>query len=266
MTHAPPLVVFTDLDGTLLDHASYDWSPARPALRRLSQLGVPVILSSSKTGAEIKRLQQAMDLTACLAIAENGAGLIGAEDQASPDRYADLRDALDHIPQPLRKMFKGFGDMTLDEVMQTTGLTRYDAELAQQRAFSEPGLWLGTPPDQDAFLDLLRRHGVTARMGGRFLTLSFGATKADRLAEVIAHYAPQKTIALGDAPNDIEMLEAADLGIIIANPDHAPLTPLAGEATGRIIRTQLSGPVGWNAAILSYLDQSGLSKGPPPHG
>lgn len=32
----PPLLVFTDLDGTLLDHESYDWSPARPALNRLS--------------------------------------------------------------------------------------------------------------------------------------------------------------------------------------------------------------------------------------
>jgi hypothetical protein len=46
-----PLVVFTDLDGTLLDHATYSFGPARPALDALAAAGVPVVLCTSKTRA-----------------------------------------------------------------------------------------------------------------------------------------------------------------------------------------------------------------------
>ena len=48
-----PLLVFSDLDGTLLDSHSYDWQPAAPWLSRLREANVPVILCSSKTSAEM---------------------------------------------------------------------------------------------------------------------------------------------------------------------------------------------------------------------
>ena len=53
-------------------------------------------------------------------------------------------------------------------------------------------------------------------------------------------------VALGDAPNDIAMLEQADFGIIMPNPAHAGLPALAGEAQGRIMRAQTAGPAGWS--------------------
>ena len=85
------------------------------------------------------------------------------------------------------------------------------------------------------------------------LTLSFGQTKADRMAELIAEYQPAHTVALGDAPNDVEMLQTADTGVIVANPHRKALPALKGEETGAIIRTALPGPQGWNAAILGLL-------------
>jgi ribonucleotide monophosphatase NagD (HAD superfamily) len=48
----PSPLVFTDLDGTLLDHDTYDWTPARDALDRLTRAGIPVVFTSSKTAAE----------------------------------------------------------------------------------------------------------------------------------------------------------------------------------------------------------------------
>ncbi|MFL4471793.1 HAD hydrolase family protein [Tateyamaria armeniaca] len=73
-----------------------------------------------------------------------------------------------------------------------------------------------------------------------------------------AEYRPQTTIALGDAPNDIKMIEACDLGVIIANSHRAPLPTLAGEAEGRIVRTGQAGPVGWNRAMMDMLAQLDL--------
>ena len=71
----PRLVVFTDLDGTLLDHHSYSWRAALPAMERLAANGIPLVLNSSKTAAEMRELQRAMGLRAPF-IAENGAAVV----------------------------------------------------------------------------------------------------------------------------------------------------------------------------------------------
>ncbi|MFC6636829.1 HAD hydrolase family protein [Sulfitobacter sediminilitoris] len=73
------------------------------------------------------------------------------------------------------------------------------------------------------------------------------------MAEFIATYSPRHTVALGDAPNDVEMLEAAEFGIIVANPHRKPLPLLDGERHGRVVRTTLEGPEGWNKAVLELI-------------
>ena len=56
----PRFVIFTDLDGTLLDHETYSWATAEPALKRLRKEGVPLIMVSSKTRLEIEVLRDQM--------------------------------------------------------------------------------------------------------------------------------------------------------------------------------------------------------------
>ena len=46
-------MIFTDLDGTLLDHYNYDFSPAQPMLSWLAEQNIPVIPATSKTFAEL---------------------------------------------------------------------------------------------------------------------------------------------------------------------------------------------------------------------
>ena len=57
---AIPLLVFTDLDGSLLDHDDYSFSAALPALSRLRDHAVPLVPLTSKTLAEMRVLQQAL--------------------------------------------------------------------------------------------------------------------------------------------------------------------------------------------------------------
>lgn len=254
----PPLIVFTDLDGTLLDHHDYSWQAARPALEKLRDIGAPVVIASSKTAAEIAPLRAEIGFAHCPAIVENGAGRLAAN--AAPDdnaeAYKRLRTALDTLPADLRARFRGFGDLSDAEVAEITGLPLPNARLARQRAFSEPGLLEG---DDTPFVDALKDAGLHTRRGGRFLTLSFGGTKADQMAEISADYGTPMAVALGDAPNDVEMLESADLGVIITNPSGQDLPRLAGESSGRIIRSAFHGPKGWNAAILKLLSDNGLT-------
>lgn len=254
------IAVFTDLDGTLLDHESYDWSPAADLLAALTARGVPVVLTSSKTAAELVSLRREMGLTASPAICENGAGVLEAGHDALPDDapWHRLRAELDGLSEGLRQKFKGFGDMSPAEVTAATGLSAEEAALAKARAFTEPGLWTGTASERAAFIAALHNRGISAREGGRFLTLGPATTKADALEAVAARLGAKTTIALGDAPNDIEMLERASRGVILPNPHRAPLPRLAGEAGGRITRADLPGPAGWSAALGAVLSELGL--------
>ncbi len=260
MTRAQKLVVFSDLDGTLLDHSTYSFDAARPALDALAASGVPLVLASSKTGAEIRELQDRMGLTGAPAIVENGAGIAwtASEVATDDDAYKRLHAALAEMDEA--RDFKGFGDMSTAEVAAATGLSPDAASLARQRAHSEPGIWSGSKAALAAFVAALAAKGISARRGGRFLTLSFGRTKADAMAEVATRLGADRTLALGDAPNDAEMLAQADIGILVRN-DHGPaMPPLPGEAEGRIRRTSLEGPAGWNEAVLGLLRDMGIER------
>ena len=134
------LIVFTDLDGTLLDHGDYSYSAALPALQALRAQGIPLILASSKTGAEIAPLHHALGLGEWPIIVENGAQrVIPGADMDDRSIYERLRGALDELPAELRTCYRGFGDMT-------------DAEVAAQLA----GIY-GVPTDG---WQLLRRDDI----------------------------------------------------------------------------------------------------------
>lgn len=253
-------LVFTDLDGTLLDHDSYSFEAARPALELLKIRGIPLILASSKTEAEMRPIAEAIGISHPM-IVENGAGVVGlgassgSTDWHSSSPYSDLRLLLRELPKDLSACFEGFGDWDVARVSQETGLPLPAAELARQRHFSEPGRFTGTEAQKQAFIALLDAQGFTAVQGGRFFTLMPKTSKAERMAEVVAHYQssveePVRTVALGDAPNDLAMLEAADCGIIIANPAHTALPVTERESQGAILRSEQAGPEGWNTMIL----------------
>lgn len=254
------LLVFSDLDGTLLDHETYSYEPALPALSALKKHDIPLVLATSKTAAEVATLHVALELGDTPAIVENGAGEYRAvlKSEGSKGPYQDIRDTLLSLRPGLADGFRGFGDMSAHDVSTVTGLSEDQATLAKTRAFSEPGLWQGSDEDMSAFIQALSGQGITARRGGRFLTLSHGQTKQQAAQRIAADFGADTTIALGDAPNDLEMIEGASFGVIIRNDHGNDLPHLSGEDTGHIRRTTQSGPEGWNIAILQLLKELGL--------
>ena len=260
-------VVFSDLDGTLLDHEDYSFEEACPALELLTQRRVALILASSKTRAEMQAI--AGQTGASGLIFENGGGVVWPGGLASasssgalgPD-YLSIRRFIEALPAELRTCLTGFGDMSDAEVAARTGLRLEQAHLARQREFSEPFVWTGTQQELEEIAQKASDRGLRVVRGGRFNTLTGAHDKATRLLEISAALSqdcrPDQriwTIALGDAPNDAAMLEAADRGFIIANPHGAAIPELDGEREGRITRSTASGPSGWNESVMLALKE-----------
>jgi len=268
---ACPLLVYTDLDGTLLDHDTYSFRPAVAALERLAKLAVPVIPVTSKTLAELEVLRGPLGLTGPC-IAENG-GLIaiprgyfepdppleGREhflvDFLSP-RYDEILATLAGLRREFGFDFTGFSGMSDAEVARLTGLEIEQVRRARRRLCSEPLLWRDSLQSLSRFSQALEERNYTLVEGGRFHHVLGHTDKAraiNRLSRYFsrAGFTDFTSIALGDSPNDTLMLQGADVAVVIRRKDGSWL-PL--ETRGEKVQTHAAGPEGWNEFFQRYLD------------
>ena len=264
-----PLLVFTDLDGSLLDHHNYSFTGAEEALLRLHQLAIPLILTTSKTRAEIQKLQKHLGLHEAF-IAENGGGIylppghpmenLSGLQQIGTYHCKEFGRPYTYIREIFLKFrdsysLKGFGDMRIEEIMQTTGLGREDAALAAQRDFTEPFLFLAEPRLQE-LREKVAPHGLAITRGGRFYHLmSADQDKGRAVAETTRLFQAAfpgriTTVGLGDADNDYDMLKAVDIPVLIPKPDGS-FAPLDVQG---LRKAPFPGSRGWGTVMTEILD------------
>ena len=263
-------MISTDLDASLLND-DYQWTPATAALHMIARHDAVLVLNSSKTVREMQPLAAALMRDCGLGpipiVAENGA-VLALPIGASPDEYAltylgPRRDAIVAVAHQLRKAsgceFTGFADMSPKTLMAHTGLSFESAQMAMDRQATEPILWHGTDAAWTAFVQALGAAGIRAVRGGRFVHLMGATDKADGQRAALEWCQTQypdalwTVVACGDSPNDVGMLDAADVAVVIPNPfHHLKLTPSALYC----MYPSSLGPTGWNEAILSLLRNS----------
>jgi mannosyl-3-phosphoglycerate phosphatase len=73
------VIIFTDLDGTLLDYDTYSFEKALPALQLLRERDIPLIISSSKTAKEVVFYREQLENDHPF-ISENGGGIFIPKD------------------------------------------------------------------------------------------------------------------------------------------------------------------------------------------
>jgi mannosyl-3-phosphoglycerate phosphatase len=267
------IMVISDLDGTLLDSETYSSTAAGPALEALKEKGASLVLASSKTRAELEPIRSRLGHDGPF-IVENGGALYvpvgffpvpleGAIPRETYEiiefgtPYAQLRAALKEIAGTLGIQMKGFGDMTIEEVGERTGLAHPGATLAKQREYDEPFV-LG----DDALIESVCREavarGLRCTRGGRFYHL-LGPNDKGTACRVLLQRcrrglaASQRrlyAVGIGDSANDVSMLAAVDQPILVQRPDgsYDPAVHMPN-----VIHAPGIGPVGWNAAILNIL-------------
>ncbi len=272
-----PLLVFTDLDGTLLDHDTYSFEPARPALRALEERGSPLILCTSKTRAETERWRRALG-NAHPFVVENGGGILiprgyfpfeaAAVPAGSPYEelefgtpYPELRRVLTEMRTSVHPSIRGFGDMTDEEVAGLCGFSVEEARAAKEREFDEPFV-AGEGAPLEALEAAAAAAGLRIVRGGRFFHL-IGANDKGRAVSALrglyekAH-GPFRTIGLGDSLNDEPMLRAVDVPVVVGQPGggYDPGIDLPG-----LVRAPGAGPDGWREAVLGILSEGDAPRG-----
>lgn len=266
-------VVFTDLDGTLLDHDTYAWQDAEEALDLCKRLRVPVVLVSSKTRAEMDALRMDLGLFWPF-ISENGGGVFFPEacpmappPEAEPERnghvlplglpYKRLVRVLRGIREETGWRLRGFSDMGLEEICRRTGLPTEKARLASQREYDEPFVWEGgNYIDVPMLVRTAGQRGAQVTVGGRFFHLFGACDKGEAVLRLVNWFQREhptlRTAGLGDSLNDVSMLRRVDRPVLIRSV--RPPAGVAAAVPGLHI-TEEQGPAGWNRAVMNLLEE-----------
>jgi mannosyl-3-phosphoglycerate phosphatase len=279
------ILIFTDLDGTLVDHDTYDFKEAEPALHQLRSRSIPVIICSSKTRGEIEVYRRRMGLSDPFIVENGGAVFVPSHTldlspppSPPPSRagawegvkfvekgpyhvmesgvpYAELCTIWREIKKKDFRM-KGFSEMTIEEIAACTGLPLNEASLAARREYSEPFMFSDTSAQFRLLESLVQEKGLRITRGGRFYHMigrNDKGTAVQVLRRVYANTYPDKriwTAGLGDSANDIPMFRHVDMPIVIRKKtgewEHI-------QGIEPIVRSDKPGPRGWAEMIHALL-------------
>lgn len=221
-------ILIADLDGTFIDHDTYEPGPSVLEAQKLHHEGVHMVFCSSKTAAEQLAIRDMLRIPVTM-IVENGSAIYRWGSSA-PEILGCTVEHIRHVAEELRLEggldLRLMGEIEVDEAMRETGLDRAAATLAQQREFSESVV---SPRDDQGRLaelaEAFGRHGLAATMGGRFLTIHGpNASKGRAVARLLADHSVISG-AVGDGPNDISMLAEVDFPYLIRSIGMTPPDP-----------------------------------------
>jgi len=250
------LVIFSDLDGTLLDE-KYRWTLAKEAIDLCKELDIPIALVSSKTKAEIEVIRERLGLNDPFAVENGGAVFFpkgkGYEKIEIGVSYSELVEALRKIKKELGWNIKGFSDMDINEIAYITGMDLSSAYLASLREYDEPFIILDKIDDLSPLYELADKMGLRVIKGGRFFHLQ-GKNDKGKALDIMIPWFRKKigrdiiTVALGDSPNDFPMFLKVDIPVLIASSRRISFPKLPNL---RISRKK--GPEGWNQEVIKII-------------
>ncbi len=238
-TYGNKLVIFTDLDGTLLSTGTYTLGLAQESLKLCRQAGIPVVFVSSKTRAEMEKLKKELDNNHPFVSENGGAVFIPRQNWDKPSgwraagawwylplsqSYHLLCRALKDAAYAAGAEISGFSAMSVAQVAGATHLPEEDAALAKRREFDEPFIILN---ESQAIISRLKQQintrGFKYTRGGLFHHITGDADKGEAVKHLLTLYRqlnPRlKSAAIGDALNDVPMLRAVERPFLVRKPD-----------------------------------------------
>lgn len=269
------IIIFTDLDGTLLDPYTYSYQEAKEAMGLVKSKGIPLIFCSAKTKPEQEFYQDALKINDPF-IVENGGAIFIRKDYFSFSfksqksfsgynvieigiPYKEIRRILEQVRAETKIVVKGYGDMSVNEVALETGLDPEAARRAMQRQYGETIKLEVSEKEIKRFRKTLTRRGLKCTFGGKFYGL-MGPNDKGKAVTILAELyrkerGPIRTIGIGDSLNDTSLFCAVDLPILVQKPGGV----WEDINLPNLYRAKGIGPVGWNKVIMKLLQSDGWS-------
>jgi mannosyl-3-phosphoglycerate phosphatase len=268
-------IIFTDLDGTLLDHDTYQYDAVVALIQAMQEQGIPIIPVTSKTFEEVTYIQKQLNISGPLVV-ENGAAIYlpkrshlkqPTDSESIGDywvvSFSEPRsywcDLIEQLKSKYAGAFRGFSDMSIEDIAKVTSLPMDAASRASQRQFAEPLYWMSDLETKQALAKELSSLGANVIQGARFVHVSGKFDKGQAVTWLMKVFQQSNhqcySIALGDGPNDIAMLEVTDKAVRIRS-DHHPYPELTRE--DNVYSSTLVGPKGWAEVLSRLLSQDVL--------
>ena len=143
--------------------------------------------------------------------------------------YHMLREVLKQIEDAVETPLQGFGDLSVEAIMQVTGLPYADAILAKQREYDEPYLLQGPQTLIEEVCRQIVTRGLRWTKGGRLFHLMGENDKGEAASVLLRCYHRQQrmngqaerieTVGIGDSINDAPLLAMVDYPILVQKPD-----------------------------------------------
>ena len=271
------LVIFSAVEGTLLDSASRRWTGAEDALAELERRRVPLVLCTGGTRAQLEPLRTKIGHGHPF-ITEGGGGLfipdayftMKLEGAHRAGRYFCVPCAKDYaatvaglaeIAREAGADVLGFSEMTAREIARNEGESSREAERAREREFSEKFFFAGESGDiGKRFATLARERGWHAVPGEPFWQFSSSAGPERAIRQLMRFYQAAlhqklRSVGIGSSAEDLPLLSAVSQRIVL--PRHGEKFESALVAgLPRSTHASASGPVGWNENVLDLLAES----------
>lgn len=234
-------IVFTDVDGTLLDAEHRVIPEACASVQKLAQLGIPLVLVSARMPEGLATIQREMGFTGPL-VCYSGAYVLdeqGAELLSHPidiDTACEIKQFLDCELPGLTCSEYGYHTWICDDdqdprIQNEERITTLKAQNAGLRdVFGLTGihkfLLMGEPDEMEVAEKRIAAaypQLAVARSSAILCEVMSGkASKAEGVQVVCRHFGmdPSEAVAFGDGRNDIDMLAAVPESYAMANaPD-----------------------------------------------
>ena len=223
------ILIFTDLDGSLLHRDTFKFDEIKDYLKQLISKGIFFILNTSKTEKEILEFNNELG-SSLPYISENGSAINGL-DLLNSNLPKELilsreKDSLikifeKSVPVNLQNKCKWLSEMDKKKQSLIFGLENDKLKMALDRKYTIPFLFEGNKSERNELSKIVKNKGLALQEGGRVINLTDKVNKAKALQVFVRFFKKNnknvKTIAVGDNYNDLDMLKTSDFPCLVFN-------------------------------------------------
>ena len=258
------VLIFSDLDGTLLNRDTFSFDEIKNYILYLISNDISLIPNSSKTKEEINEFNKKLgeDLPY---VVENGAAIFDLHliNSNFPEEIVlsrEIEEILtifnEKIPKNLVSKLKFLHNLDLSDQMKILGLSKEKIRNALKRKYSIPLLFNGNISEKREIKNLVKSAGLTLQEGGRVINLCDNVSKSMAMKKVVKLFNKISndkltTIAVGDNFNDLEMLKNSDIPCLVFN-DKFTLETIN---INNCLVSKKSAPEGWEEIVKLALDK-----------